>query len=533
MPVTCTPVQGSERMPYRGPCYRRFDEISPAYSGEFVTCRVSKSLSSVRDVRGLMANADRREKHLPSLEENMASTPQVALSAACAAACNTDGRLELFGVGTDFALWHIWQTVPGAGPWSSWSSLSGVITSNPAVAVNKDGRLEVFGRGTDGALWHIWQTAPHAGPWSAWSSLGGGISSDLTVSSDLAGCLYVFVRGTDGALWYIMQTAPGAAAWSAWISLGGSITSDPAVALNTDGLLEVFARGTDNALWHIWQTGPSDTDWSGWSSLGGIITSTPSVAVNTDGRLEVFARGTDYALWHIWQTVPHAGPWSAWSSLAGIITSDPAVAVNTDGRLEVFARGSDDALWHIWQTVPHAGPWSAWSSLAGSMISPVVYLGLKEQPQQQSEWCWLATTTSITLYYSPAYTGTQCSLANTELSQTTCCTNGSSSACNQPGYPDQALTTTGHLASTAMGAPTLQTIIDQIEAGHPVSINIQWIPSGSGGHNPATDGYDNRDSAAPTLDIQDPWYGPSTQDFNSFPGSYNGGATWYESYFTR
>jgi hypothetical protein len=228
---------------------------------------------------------------------------------------------------------------------------------------------------------------------------------------------------------------------------------------------------------------------------------------------------------------PHAGPWSGWSSLGGTITSDPAVAVNSDGRLEVFARGTDDALWHIWQTAPHAGPWSGWSSLGGTLFTPVVYLGLDEQHQQQDEWCWLATTVSITNYYDPASTWTQCSLANTELNQTTCCINGSSSACDQPGYPDRALTTTGHLASTAFGKPSFQTIIDQIEAGHPVSINIQW--NGGTGHNPAADGYDNTDPAAPTIHIQDPLFGPSTQDFNTFPGSYNGGASWYESYFTK
>ncbi len=135
----------------------------------------------------------------------MSSTPQVTLSAAVAAARNVDGRLEMFGVGTDQALWHIWQTVPHGGPWSAWASLGGAITSEPAVAVNTDGRLEVFARGTDNALWHIWQTVAHAGPWSAWASLGG------------------------------------------------SITSEPAVAVNTDGRLEAFARGTDHALWHIWQ----------------------------------------------------------------------------------------------------------------------------------------------------------------------------------------------------------------------------------------------------------------------------------------
>ena len=331
----------------------------------------------------------------------------------------------------------------------------------------------------------------------------------------------VFVRGTDNALWHIWQTAPHAGPWSAWSSLGGVISSQLAAAVNTDGRIEVFGRGTDNALWHIWQTAPHAGPWSAWSSLGGRISSEPAVSVNSDGRLEVFARGTDDALWHIWQTAPHAGPWSAWSSLGGGITSNADVIDNSDGRLEVFARGNDNALWHMWQTAPHAGPWSAWSSLEGTIITPIVYLGLKEQYQQQSEWCWSATTVSITLYYDPSSTWTQCTLVNTDHNQTTCCQNGSSTACNQPGYPDQALTTTGHLSSTAMNKPSLQTLINQLEAGHPVSINIQWF--GGGGHNPATDGYDNSNPSAPTLDIQDPIYGPSTQDYNTFPGSYNGG----------
>ena len=300
----------------------------------------------------------------------MASEPQVALSGAAAAACNTDGRLEIFGIGTDDALWHIWQTAPHAGPWSAWSSLGGGVTSETALAVNSDGRLEAFARRRDGALWHIWQTAPHAGPWSAWSSLGG------------------------------------------------VITSDPTVAVNSDGRIEVFARGTDNALWHIWQTAPHNGPWSAWSSLGGGIASNPTVVVNTDGRMEVFVRGTDNALWHIWQTAPHAGPWSAWSSLGGVISSDPAAArriptaaskysaaepimpSGTSGRpgridtavvrLEfawrtdyqrpvgcsehrwaaggVCSRHRLCALAHLADPA-HAAPWSAWSSLAGGITS--------------------------------------------------------------------------------------------------------------------------------------------------------------------
>ncbi len=98
-----------------------------------------------------------------------------------AAARNADGRLEVFGLGTDNALWHDWQTTPGGawsgwsslgGGWSSWAPLDGTITSDPVVTNDQDGRLEAFAHGTDSALWHVWRTAPN-GNWSSWSSLSG------------------------------------------------------------------------------------------------------------------------------------------------------------------------------------------------------------------------------------------------------------------------------------------------------------------------------------------------------------------------
>jgi acylphosphatase len=282
---------------------------------------------------------------------------------------NSDGRLEVFGVGTDRAVWHTWQQAAHAGPWSGWASLGGVVTSTPVTVDNADGRLELFARGTDRALYHNWQTAPHAGPWSGWHSLGGLITSDPCVVCNSDGRLEAFARGSDGALWHIWQTAPHAGPWSGWASLGGLITSDPVAVVNTDGRIEVFARGGDNALWHIWMTAPHAGPWSGWASLGGSLVSDPTVFVNSDGRIEVFVRGTDSALYHIWMTMPHAGPWSAWASLGGTLLGDPEVIDNSDGRLEVFARGTDKALWHIWMTAPHSGPWSGWSSLGGIIES--------------------------------------------------------------------------------------------------------------------------------------------------------------------
>ena len=280
-----------------------------------------------------------------------------------AAASNADGRLEVFGVGTDNALWHDWQITPNGG-WSGWNSLGGIVTSMPDAARNADGRLEVVARGSDNALWHRWQTSPGGG-WSGWYSLGGILYSDPAVFANADGRLEVFVRGTDDSLWHIWQTAPNGG-WSGWHSLGGVLTTEPVAGRNADGRLEVFVRGSDNALWHIWQTAPNG-GWSGWHSLGGVLTSDVTVGRNADGRLEAFVRGTDKALWHIWQTVPNGG-WSGWHSLGGVLTSDVAVGRNADGRLEAFVRGTDYALWHIWQTVPNGG-WSGWHSLGGTLTS--------------------------------------------------------------------------------------------------------------------------------------------------------------------
>ncbi|HEX8204929.1 MAG TPA: hypothetical protein VF587_02595, partial [Solirubrobacteraceae bacterium] len=57
-------------------------------------------------------------------------------------------------------------------PPANWSPMGGILITPPAVGRNPDGRLEVFGLGTDSILWHIWQTAPSNG-WSGWASMGG------------------------------------------------------------------------------------------------------------------------------------------------------------------------------------------------------------------------------------------------------------------------------------------------------------------------------------------------------------------------
>jgi len=95
------------------------------------------------------------------------------------AAQNQDGRLEVFGVASDNNIHHIWQTAANNG-WSGWDNLGapppGIINfegflPNCCACNNEDGRLEIFIVGQDQALWHKWQTAANNG-WSDWDTLG-------------------------------------------------------------------------------------------------------------------------------------------------------------------------------------------------------------------------------------------------------------------------------------------------------------------------------------------------------------------------
>jgi hypothetical protein len=295
---------------------------------------------------------------------------------------NQDGRLEVFATDYIGELWHVWQTAPN-GPWSSWASLgnppNGRVAADFSVHVNSDGRLEVFAINRDGALWHVWQTAPN-GTWSVWASLGMPAGLSLPVASqNQDGRLEVFViGGSDQALWHIWQTKPGGS-WGSWFSSGGPQHANPSISRSTvqknaDGRLEVFLMideadepfGTNQfaTIWHIWQTAPNGP-WSSWASLGSPTQgnrSAPSVRKNQDGRLEAFWIGSDGALWHIWQTRP-GGTWGTWNSLGTPTNSiqaqgDPCVAENADGRLEAFVVASDWTLWHTWQVTP-GGNWGS------------------------------------------------------------------------------------------------------------------------------------------------------------------------------
>jgi len=205
--------------------------------------------------------------------------PGVLLNSAPAVAAGADGCLDVFIVSQEAMLWHIRQTAPNEG-WSDWvahgtpSGVSFGSDSTPAVACSADGRLELFVVGNDEALWHMWQTAPNGG-WSGWKSHDAPSLTKLqrlrpAVGSSADGRLELFAVGGDDALWHLRQIAPNDG-WSQWFSHGApplpGLAGSPAVVPGADGRLELFVVGTDGALWQLSQTAP-DGGWSQWFSLG-------------------------------------------------------------------------------------------------------------------------------------------------------------------------------------------------------------------------------------------------------------------------
>jgi hypothetical protein len=95
------------------------------------------------------------------------------------AAMDTDGRLEVFVLGTDHSIWHLAQTTGASRSWTGWNGLGGYSISNPATARDADGRIELYVGGRDNMLWYRAQTSAGSTSWTTWADLGGNVAEYL------------------------------------------------------------------------------------------------------------------------------------------------------------------------------------------------------------------------------------------------------------------------------------------------------------------------------------------------------------------
>jgi Papain-like cysteine protease AvrRpt2 len=156
------------------------------------------------------------------------------------------------------------------------------------------------------------------------------------------------------------------------------------------------------------------------------------------------------------------------------------------------------------------------------------------QTQLQTNWCWAAVSASISSFFGgPAGASggpwQQCEVANCALTQTACCMNGASPACNQDWYLEEGLTCVSHLAGPVSSGPSpYANIKNEIDNDRPVGVRIGWY--GDGGHFVCVTGYDDS-TGTQFVNVDDPWYGPSTYEYTAFGTAYQSGAGgWTHTY---
>jgi len=297
----------------------------------------------------------------------------ICMSPPTALAWSND-RLDVFMVGTDSALFHKWWDGSSWGPGvKDWESLGGICMSSPEAVSWGPERLDLFVTGTDSAMYHKWWNGNSWGPSvKGWESLGGICLSKPVAVSWGANRLDLFTVGTDSALYHKWWDGN---AWgpsvTGWESLGGTCVGQPVAVSWGQNRLDLFVVGTDSALHHKWWDGNAwGPSIKGWESLGGICKGTPAAVSWGQGRLDLFVVGTDSALHHKWFENAWGPSLTGWESLGGICTSAPAAVSWEPNRLDLFLTGTDSALFHKWWDGKAWGPnMKDWESLGGIVTS--------------------------------------------------------------------------------------------------------------------------------------------------------------------
>lgn len=108
------------------------------------------------------------------------------------------GRLDLFWVDDDRALWH---SASVEGIWTEPESLGGQLASGPAVVSWAVDEMEVFAVMDDGELWNRYWDRTY---WHPWETLGGELDGSATPAASSSGGdrLDVYALGLDGRTWH-------------------------------------------------------------------------------------------------------------------------------------------------------------------------------------------------------------------------------------------------------------------------------------------------------------------------------------------
>jgi hypothetical protein len=149
------------------------------------------------------------------------------------------------------------------------------------------------------------------------------------------------------------------------------------------------------------------------------------------------------------------------------------------------------------------------------------------QTQEQDQWCWAAVSVSVDRYFSALSSFTQCSLASQILSSDCC---AAPVPCNTPAFLQDALQAIGKLREVRPASLSFAETVDELSHGFPIGVRIGWF--GGGGHFLVIRGC--RDGpGVHLLNIADPWFVDSIQDFDNFSSNYLDRGEWTDTFLLK
>ena len=232
---------------------------------------------------------------------------------------HSSGRIFVFARDSEDRVWVKFQSSVGTEPtrFGEWVILWGTVRSSLAAVATTDGRVHVFGRGTDSAVWRKTCTPPSPTSvecdWGDWFWLGGDARSAPTALLGSTGLAEVYMRGASGGVQRVVENSPGVFGVFAPMDTPpvevapNAGVSTPGAGLWTRSGSLIRRKVSPNLPTQVWQTLPA---------LGVGFASTPAVALDSSGVPVAFVEGGDQAGW---VSRFSAGVWSPWQSLGGVI----------------------------------------------------------------------------------------------------------------------------------------------------------------------------------------------------------------------
>jgi len=274
--------------------------------------------------------------------------------------------------------------------------------------------------------------------------------------------------------------------------------------------LDLFAVGTDQRIYSIWWD--ASGGWAGsWFNVSGGVAARARRsawwrATHSSRRLR---RRVDHGIYSTWWDA--SSGWANWFQIAGGVAA-PNTSVNALARypdhLDVFAVGTDlhvDTTW--WEDE--------------------MYFSM--QPQQQSNWCWAATATSVALFISPPAPGRNVWSPTTRPGAATAAAAGARAMqCRRVSQQRAQRRGTSRPDGGRRGhRPQIET---EVTYARPLGIRVAW--SGGGAHFLCIMG---QYSAGGTdyVTVDDPIYGRSNVSYAALQTAYQSIGTWTHTYYTR